>query len=166
MSSYQDKLATASATVRRKLFDHSVRMKGRLVSVSRFYVEEDLYGDEQRSLIRRSDVEMIIVYPPGEVPLQRFRKDATQAAVEETGTFFFDILPIEVFVQFKDNVEKGDFIFQVIKDENHNKMGILLQISNMFGSWDTELVWRKGWAAPYSGDVPPEVQTAINELLD
>lgn len=163
--SYQDRLASASAKVRRRLFDLDVKMKGRDVTVTRFFIEEDIYADERRTKISQSTVTMKIVYPQGEVPLQRFRTSASSPGAQETGLFFFDILPIEVYTQWADHVEIGDYIFQVIKDELGQKMGILLQIANMFGAWDTELVWRKGWAAPYNGDLPPEVKSAIDALL-
>lgn len=165
MSSYQDKLASASAGIRRKLFDHSVRMKGRAVEVTRFFVTEDIYGDERQAPISQASITAIIAYPPGEVPLQRFRYGAQSPAVEDTGTFFFDILPIEVYTRWVDRVELGDYLFQVIRDENGSKVGILLRVSNLFGSWDTELVWRKAWAAPYNGDLPADVRRAIDVLL-
>jgi hypothetical protein len=165
MSSYQDKLASASARVRRKLFDHSVLMKGRQVNVTRFYITEDIYADEQVTKISSSNVVAIIVYPPGEIPLQRFRTSDNTEKVDDTGTFFFDVLPIEIYTRWADNIEIGDLVLHVIKDENGKKMGILLKISNMFGAWDTELVWRKGWAAPFSGDVPEDVQASIDAQL-
>ena len=168
MASYQDKLASASARVRRKLFDHSVRMKGRQVSVLRFIVAEDIYADEQRTLISSGTIPAVLVYPHGEIPLQRFRAQTPslpQAVVQDSGLFLFDILPVEVYTQWADKVEIGDFIFQVIKDEVGNKIGILLRVANLFGSWSSELVWRKGWAAPYSGDIPAEVESAITKML-
>ena len=140
-------------------------MKGRLITVTRFFVQEDIYSDESRTMIHQDDIAMILVYPPGEIPLQRFRTGSGSAAVGDTGLFFYDILPIEVYAQFKDQVENGDYILQVIKDEVGNKIGILLKITNMFGAWDTELVWRKGWAAPESGDLPAEVLAAIQIKL-
>lgn len=140
-------------------------MKGRMINVTRFFVQEDIYSDESRSMIHQDDITMILVYPPGEIPLQRFRTGAGAAAVADTGLFFYDILPIEVYTQFKDQVEIGDYILQVIKDEVGHKIGILLKITNMFGAWDTELVWRKGWAAPESGDLPAEVLASIQNKL-
>ena len=165
MSSYQDKLASASARVRRKLFDHSVRMKGREVEVTRFFIEEDIYADERQTKISQQAFTVILAYPPGEVPMQRFRGSAASPAAQESGLFFFDILPIEVYTQWTNNIEIGDYLFQVIKDENGGKVGILLRIANVFGAWDTELVWRKAWAAPYNGDLPTEVQRAIDVML-
>ncbi len=165
MSSYQDKLATASSKIRRKLFDHSVQMKGREVEVTRFFVEEDIYADEVQTKISQSSITAIIVYPPGEVPLQRFRGSATSPAVDDSGTFFFDILPIEVYTRWTDRIEMGDYLFQIVKDENGDKIGILLKVSNMFGSWDTEIIWRKAWAAPYNGDLPTGMQQMIDTLL-
>jgi len=140
-------------------------MKGRQVNVTRFYVTEDIYADEHVTKISSSDVVMKIVYPPGEIPLQRFRKSGATEKVEDTGTFFFDILPIEVYTRWADNIEVGDLILHMIKDENSKKMGILLKVSNLFGAWDTELVWRKGWAAPFSGDVPDDVLASIDKML-
>jgi len=76
-----------------------------------------------------------------------------------------DIIPIDVLTQFAEKVEKGDYIFHIIKDEIGNKFGILLQLSEALGAVSTELVWKKHLASVYNGEVDPVIEQEIQKLL-
>ncbi len=163
----QDYLNNASAKVQRELFDLNIRVTGRELTGIRFYVTEDQYGDEETPVpLVSSDITAIVNFPPGEVPLYRFRKspvgDRSDTNVDDSGIFFYDIIPFEVYTQWKDKIEKGDFILFKVLDEVGGPMPILLRVANALGSFHTELIWRKLLCAPYNGQAPAEVQAYID----
>lgn len=170
MASIQGKLEKSNISARRKLFDNNVRLVGIEAELLRFKIVEDRYGDETVQNISQDSIVARISYP-GEIPLSRFRMDAVAGIpdsipdeVDETHTFFFEILPIELFVQWSDNVEKGDMLLHRVNDEHDNPIKIMLKVSELLGTFQTELLWRKAYCAPFNGIIPAEVQTIINEL--
>jgi hypothetical protein len=160
----QDSLTNASAKVQRRLFDLNIKLTGREVQGLRFYVaEEDKYGDENEIRhISSSPITAIVNFPPGDIPLYRLRGETSGADVDDSGLFFYDILPIEVYCQWQDKVEKGDFLVFSIQDENNKAMPVLLRFSNALGSFHTHLIWRKFMCAPYNGKAPVEIQNYID----
>lgn len=165
--SIQNKLSRSQANLKRKLFDNNVRLMGVESNVIRFHIEEDFYGDETISIISQNNMEIIIIYP-GEVPLSRFRYDQSNnndAGVDETNVFFFDILPIDAYVKWSDEIEKGDFIFHNLYDEKNNKIKILFRVAEVLGSFTTDITWRKVFLAPYNGIIPQDVRNALDAAL-
>jgi hypothetical protein len=170
--SLQKKLERSSVGLRRKLHDNNIRLAGIDITVTRFHIEEDMYGNEQSMTINHDDVEVVLVYP-SEIPLTRFRygegegdtTDQAQEQSDETHVFFFDILPIELHAKWSDNIEKGDLLFHTVLDEDRNKIPILLRVSNDLGAFQTTLLWRKYLCAPYNGIIPPEVQEILDQSM-
>lgn len=161
--SIQDQISRATRDVRYTLMDNNIYVKGRSIHVVRFQVTKDMYDDETVTFIKKDKIEVILNYP-GEIPLYRFSRNNYDQSVEDTGVFFFDILPIDIFTKWKDKVIKGDYIFHSLKDEEDNPIEILLKISEVVGRFDSErLIWRKGWCSPYNGAIPEELQEAIDE---
>jgi hypothetical protein len=163
----QDKIAGAFAKSKRKFYDLGVSLGGKQVEVLRFFVKEDRYGDETSSTLSSSSISVVVDYPPGEIPMNRFRTDALSGAdsIDSSGIFLFDILPIYVFSKFEDNVERGDLLVHFIKDDKGNKLCIVLQISDTLGKFTTEVVWKKQIAAPFNGKLPSEVQEYISDNM-
>lgn len=163
----QDYLSRASAKVQRSLFDLNIHVTGRELTGMRFYISEDQYGDESTPVpLVSSNITAVVNFPPGEVPLYRFRKapanTLADTSVDDTGIFFYDIIPFEVYTQWKDKIEKGDFLLFKVVDEVGGPMPVLLRVANALGSFHTELIWRKLLCAPYNGQAPDEVQAYID----
>ena len=170
MASIQEKLEKKNISARRKLFDNNIRLIGIEAEVVRLKIVENKYGDETLTRISQDKITVRINYP-GELPLDRFRSDdisgldgSIDDSVESSHTFFFEILPIEVFTQWDDYVEKGDLLLHRVNDERGNGIKILLKMSETLGTFQTELLWKKMYAAPYNGILPDEVTTIINSL--
>ena len=159
----QEKIEKYTSSTRRKLFDNQIRLSGIPFNGIHFYTEENKYGDTTVEVINHKSLEARIVYP-GEIPLSRFRLGSSAEEVDGTGVFFFDILPIEIYTKWTDNVEKEDILFHIIKDEQNNNIPILLKVSEIVGSIQTTLYWKKSLCAPYNGIVPDEVQAIIDSV--
>lgn len=157
------------ARAQRKLSDNLTHRLGRTLQIFKLNISEDFYGDENQKPIESVPITAIIKYPPGGVPLFRYRVNADATLqipeIQQTGIFLFDVLPIEAHFLFSDNVAKGDVLFHPFRDENQNNTGILLQISNAVGSFTTEVTWIKYLVAPYPGQVPDYIQTQIAQIL-
>jgi hypothetical protein len=169
MISPQEKFANSMARSQRKLSDNLVQRLGRTVQAFKLNIAEDIYGDENQDPIESVPLTLIIKYPPGGVPLFRYRVDQNATLqtpeVQQTGVFLFDVLPIEMHAKFVDNIAKGDILFHPFRDENQNNTGILLQVSNALGSFTTEVTWIKYLVAPYSGPILPEIQSQLTQIL-
>lgn len=157
----QEKIEKMTSSTRRKLHDNDVRLLGIPLKGIHIHVEQNRYGDVTHQLINHKSIEARIVYP-GEIPLSRFRLGSAAEEVDGTGVFFFDILPIELYTKWTDNIEKEDLLYHKIIDEHNNKIPILLKVSEIVGSIQTTLYWKKSLCAPYNGIVPPDIQAIID----
>ena len=163
--SIQSKLEKANIKSLYKLFDNQVTLMGKPSYVSRIRVERNKYGDDETyEFIAENDIEIIISYP-SEIPLNRFRTNANDTSIDTSSIYLFDILPIEGFAKFSSNIMKGDFILDIIEDENFGEMKILMRVSEEVGSTGSVgLVYRKLLLAPYNGEIYPELQSYIDSL--
>lgn len=167
MSLY-DKVNNACAGVTRKLMDYYIFIKGRRVETTRIGVDFDIWGDGDNISLSDDPMNAIIVFPPGELPLLRLREAGGMAeGVGESAVFFYDILPIEAYFQFKDRVEKGDVFYFSIEDESHNKIPIVLKVMDLAGGVTTQVVWRKFMCSPITSlhELPEDVQARVLEKI-
>lgn len=107
---------------------------------------------------------------PSEIPIDRFKyvdsaSQEERQTVSTTGTFFFEILPIEIFSRFEDKIETKDYIIHIAKDEYENKMAIVLQVTEQLGTIGRSLTWRKHFASPVKGKLPNALDLIVQELL-
>lgn len=164
MASIQEKIEKRNIGARRKLFDNGIRLIGIETNTVRLKIVEDKYGDETQTIVSQDNIVVRIVYPP-ELPIDRYRADFIPGdAVESSHTFFYEVLPIEVYSQWTDNIEKGDLLVHKVLDEQANPIKILLKMSETLATFQTEVFWKKMYAAPYNGVVPIEIQTIIDAL--
>lgn len=163
MDSLQDKISAKTALIQRALLDNAIRVTGRSVEVVRFKIQEDMYEDERRTTLSTGTITARIVYPPGGVPLYRATRDSLTQKPDDSGLFLFDVLPIELYARWTDNVEKGDIIFHSIQDESGAYMGMLLRISECIVKFSNSLIWRKFLCAPFSGQLDPELSDYLEE---
>ena len=149
MSLYNS-IASSSLKVKRRLFDNMVERLGRTTKVIRIQYKEDMYKDlTDVNALSTNEISVMFRFSE-DMPLDRFRLEETDY-VNDTRTFFFDILPIEVFTRIEDSIEKRDLLFFWFTDENNNKIPMLLQITETFGRFETGLVYKKLYAAPVYG---------------
>lgn len=169
----QDALNTKQDKLRRHLFDRNIELTGRQYEAIHITKQElDYYGDVLpggETLEDRLPVVLKINYPD-EVPLNRYRYVSSAASTERislegSGTFFFDVLPVEVFSKFTDNIETGDFLIHTAEDEVGNKIVCVLETSELLGSLGRSLVWKKHYASPFKGQLPQVVVDIVEELL-
>lgn len=164
--SIQQKLEKASLTARYKLFDNQIKLVGKSSLVSRFKIERNQYEDDiVVESVKEDTVEVTIVYP-AEIPISRLRNNNFNSIPDgQTNIYLFDVLPIDVYVKWTDNIIKGDFLLDIIKDENGNSIKILLKISEeLFTPGSYGIVYRKLWAALYNGEIPVELQQTISQI--
>jgi hypothetical protein len=145
----------------RKLSDYHVFTQGRKTECTRLTKINDVWGNADADTISVSQIQAIFIFPPGEMPLIRLRAGAgTQAQVQATGLYFYDILPVEVYVRWEDKIETGDVIYFFAKDENGNKMPIVFKVLDQKGAFSSQLIWRKMICSPITNidtEIPPDL---------
>ena len=161
--SIQSKLAKVHSGLMRKLFDYQIGLIGSDVKVIRLKITENQYLDETIEVISDDLIELKLVLPT-EIPLYRLRGEAQDVIDEKSGLFLYDILPIEGYSKFTDNIEKFDILIKKMKDENSSTdpMLMILRVTEPVGSFNVdELVWKKFYCAPYNLTLTTEMQTII-----
>ena len=165
MATLQEDFELGLIQGKRTVYDLNISRVGVTAYLFRYKFTKDKHGDNTEIKFVSSDtIECIIKYPP-DVPLFRNRA-ATGEAIVSSGVFLYDIMPIDVYFKFTDNVEKGDYLVHVIRDSLDNKDIIMLQVADVVGSFHTRIVQRKGIVAPYNGLLTDELTTKIDELLE
>ena len=153
----------------RKLSDYHIFTQGRKTECTRISSNPDIWGNDDGTTISTSSIPVIFSFPPGEIPLIRLRSGkGTQAEVQSTGLFFYDILPTECYSRWEDSLENGDVIYFWATDENGNKMPVVFKILEQKGSFTSQLIWRKYIAAPITNidtEIPKELaQRLLDEI--
>jgi hypothetical protein len=163
-----DKINNSGAGRTRKLMDYFIFTKGRRVEMARIGYDTDFWGNEAPTALSQDPITAIILFPPGELPLIRIREgQGMSERAGESAVFFYDILPVEAYFQFKDRIEKGDVFFFTVEDEARNKMPIVLKVVDSAGAVTTQLVWRKFLCSPVTGlqELPEDVQAKVLEKV-
>jgi hypothetical protein len=163
-----DKVNNSRAGVVRKLMDYHVSVRGRKVEMIRIGVDADFWGNADLNPLSENTITAIVNFPPGELPLLRLRGAQGMAeGVTRSGTFFYDILPIEAFFSFKDRIERHDVFYFTVADEAQNPMPIVLKVMDSVGGVTTQLVWRKFMCSPITGlqELPEDVQARLLERI-
>jgi hypothetical protein len=150
----------------RKLSDYHIFVGGRHTECTRLSRNTDVWGNDQLETISVSSVPVIFIFPPGEMPLIRIRAgNGTQAEVQSSNLYFYDILPVEIYTRWEDNIENGDVIYFWAGDENGNKMPVVFKILDQKGAFSSQLIWRKYLAAPITNIETEVPQDLADRLL-
>jgi hypothetical protein len=156
-----NKINNWTARAIRKLSDYHIFVNGRKTECARLTKINDVWGNADAETISVSQVQAVFVFPPGEMPLIRLRAGrGSQAEVQSSGLFFYDILPVEIYVRWEDRVETGDVLCFFSLDENGNKMPVVFKILGQKGAFSSQLIWRKMIAAPITSidqEIPPDL---------
>jgi hypothetical protein len=149
----------------RKLSDYHIFVAGRRTECTRLSRNTDVWGNDNLETISVSSIPVIFIFPPGEMPLIRLRAgNGTQAEVQSSNLFFYDILPIECYTRWGDTIENGDVIYFWAGDENGNKMPVVFKILEQKGAFSSQLIWRKYLAAPITS-LDTEIPTDLRDRL-
>jgi len=166
MSGAYEKINNWNSRSIRKLNDYHLLIAGRKAECTRLALKKDVWGNTDIEPISTSQIQAIFVFPPGEMPLIRLRDGkGTQAQVQSSTLYFYDILPCEIYVRWQDQIENGDILFFFVLDENGNKMPIVFKILDQKGAVSSQLIWRKLIAAPVTSLEPTEVPSDLKERL-
>lgn len=149
MSVYES-LARASLKVKRRLFDYNISIVGKEVRAILIHQTEDIYHDFSDPEILETKPITAVINFPSEVPLERYRLGG-KISTNATRTYFYEVLPIEIFVKLEEHMEVDDFLFFFLEDEQNNKIPHLFQLTDTFGKFDIGMYWRKYYGAPYNG---------------
>ena len=154
----------------RKLSDYHIFTQGRKTECTRIAVKKDVWGNADTEAISVSQIQAVFIFPPGEMPLIRLRAGkGTQSQVQSTGLFFYDILPVEVYVRWEDEIEINDIIYFYALDEKGNKMPIVFKILDQKGAFSSQLIWRKLISAPITNldqEVPPDLKERLLAMVN
>ena len=152
MSSIQSKIDRKTAALRRKLFDNSISLMGSDVQCTRLKTSKNMYGDVETLTIITDDTIVAVISIPTDIPLTRLRGDAVDDVNDSSNVFFYDILPIDVYTKWSDNIERDDILIFEIFDEFDAPLQIVLKISEVVTKFKQSIVWKRSLAAPYNGD--------------
>jgi len=163
-----DKINNSQVGVARKLFDYHVFTGGRTVETTRLGCDSDIWGNEELKALSQEKITAIVHFPPGEIPFLRFREAGGMS--EEVGSsslYFYDVLPIEAYFQFKDRIERQDIFYFTIEDEQNNKLPVIFKIVDIAGSFSTGVVWKKFICSPITSleELPENVRGRVLEKI-
>ncbi len=168
--SIQDSLSSAFVDWKRRIRDYSISNAGFQGQVIRVKVTENMYGDEDITVIDSSIINVTLDIPD-EIPLNRLRKDVvTPTQIQTQNTHLYDILPIRGQARFEDYVEEGDFLIHKIYDKGKDvdtPYLWILRVSELLGSiFIRHLTHINFYCSPYMGALPQKVQDIIETFED
>lgn len=164
----QDKIIKSQIGATHSLRDYKISQMGFEGQVIRLKVEENRYGDETIEIIN-DDVITLSLDLPDEIPQTRMRQDVTQEVAQTDSFFFYDILPIEGFSAFDDNIEQGDILIIKMFDgvSDNYPFLLVLRVSEIIGTVSLRyLTSRKFYCAPHNIALPEAVQEIIDNYKD
>jgi hypothetical protein len=165
MNGAYNKINDWTARAIRKLSDYHIFTQGRRSECTRLTKITDIWGNADAETISVSQIQAIFVFPPGEMPLIRLRaRKGTQAEVQASGLYFYDILPVEIYVRWEDRIEVNDVLYFYAGDENGNKIPVVFKILDQKGAFSSQLIWRKLLAAPVT-NIDTEIPSDLAERL-
>ena len=161
----QDRLAQASLGLKRKMYDFAVEQNGTAMPVIRVKVERDMYG-QGRTQVIDNGTQTIYLDMPSELPMSRMRKSILDPVAESQSVFFYDVLPVDGYAKFENNVEKDDYLIGVFEMES-DYWYFIFQVTEILGNLvQRKVTWKKFQCAPYSGKLPSEVAPIVDLHLD
>lgn len=152
MSTIQTKLDRKTAALRRKLFDNSISLMGQELKCVRLKTAKNIYGDVETLVVINDDVVTAVIKIPSDIPFSRLRGDVVDEVNDSSTVFFYDILPIDIYSQWADNIEKDDILIFEIFDEKDEPLQIILKVSDSVTKFKQSIVWKRSLGAPYNGD--------------
>lgn len=166
--SLQDKIIKSQINANHTLRDYKISQMGFEGQVIRLKTVENMYGDESIEIIN-DDIVTLSLDLPDEIPQTRMRTDVTQAIAETESWFFYDVLPIEGYSAYDDNIEKGDLLVVKIYDSGIDvtPFYLVLRVSEIIGTISLRyMTSRKFYCSPHNMALPEAVQQIIDNYKD
>ena len=171
--SFQSKLAKKVAPYQRKITDFHIEQLGSEVELTRVSIIENKYHDKEFSITSSGSVAGIINYPDSELPILFNSSDNTD---NSTSIHMYNLLPIEGFFKFENNLNKGDILLQKIKVNPTGDVAVssnfrimMLQVVDVIGKASLEVTYLKYHLAPITLSIDnglPALQPIIDSLLN
>lgn len=161
--SIQTKLENSAISAKRKLYDNSIRIHGQEVYGLRLQVTQDKYGDDDGTpnIVGQSEITIYMDYLNLEIPLNRYRLDTIDETIDSESIYLFEVIPIEAYIKWEDEVEKGDLLVLVLKD-NAIDIPIVFRVSDQTGRLQKNVLYQKYNIAPYNpSNIDATVKAAI-----
>lgn len=170
---FQEKLEKAALKANKKIFDNNIRITGQEIQILRLRTTENIYGDDETIEIVKDGLIDVVIDLPVDIPLSRYRGNASTEANKE-GIFLFDIIPIFIYYQWtpKDdstikngNIEQGDYLIYIVNDDSI-KIPIIFRVTEILGSMRKNMIYRKARIAPYNGQLETMIQNKISDYIN
>ena len=171
--SFQGKLAKKTSPFIRKVSDFHIEQLGTEIELTRVTIVEDKYHDKEFTISSSGKVTGIINYPDSEMPILFNSTDNTN---NSTTIHMYDLLPIEGFFKFENNLNKGDILLQKIKVNptgditvSSNFRIMMLQVVDVIGKASLEVTYLKYHLAPITLSIStglPALQPIIDAMLE
>jgi hypothetical protein len=175
-NSIVDQISEKLSPVIRKLNDfHITTLLGTECKILRITkTVPDVMGETQES-VATYVLDNVIIKHPYASNVQMFESYSDIQKQVNTGSLdIWDVLPIEMKVPLSGNIEtesvaikRGDIIVEIIKDENGNKIPLVMECTKLFGSLFIKNVVNKKYELTlYRGILSSSIREAVNTFVN
>lgn len=161
--SIQDKISANTYEWKQKIFDTHIEYLGNEVKALNFDITEiNHYGDTELTISTDNQITAIIDFPNNEVPITFDTGNQS-----EEHFHLYDVLPIEGYFKFEDNIKVKDIIVLKIQISPSNTQLVSLQVLEPIVRAMKYVTWQKFRLAPYTFNIDkyPEIQTIFDNYL-
>ena len=171
-----DSLSEKLSPVLRKLNDFNIKtLLGTECKILRITkTVADVMGETQES-VASYILNNVIIKHPYASNVQMFETyDGINQQVNQGSIDIWDLLPIQLKVPLSGNIDeeaiaikRGDIIVEIIKDENGNKIPLIMECTKLFGSLFVKQVINKQYELTlYRGILSSSIREAINTFVN
>jgi hypothetical protein len=161
------RLALKQSKLKRKLVDNLMSHGGYTGKVLKLSISEDRYHDEEVSFNPDKDIKFVtavIEFPNKEIPI--FNTEGYTKGIN-----IYDLLPINAYFKFSDNIKKGDIIIikYLLSPDNPKDYKLnILQIVESLGLFSNVMLMNKFHVAPFQLDIEhyPDVMEQVANWED
>lgn len=168
MASIQERLENSSFTIKQKLYDNHIRLKGQEIKAIRIFATMDKYGDDETSsIISDNTITAYIDMLNLEIPLNRYRLDSIHGTVDSESIYLIEALPVDLYVKWADEVSTGDILVLLLKDRYDNlEIPVVWRVSDQTGRFQKNLLYKKFSIALWNpSNIDPDVRTLITNYI-
>jgi len=165
--SFQTRSSRKLRNLRKKLIDNKMKRIGLDLELFVLSVENNKYEDETKiELLDTRTVFGYIDYPGEEIPItNKFGNNSSTL-----GFHLYDILPIEFYCRWEDNINISDIIIHKILMPDDTMKAITLQVVDRVARADADFIFQKFILAPYTFDMNnienSELKNAIEDYVN
>jgi len=164
--SLQDRIAQSQIEARNRLHDYMISQVGTETKVVRLVATRNFEGDFTDLEIVSHNLLTLRMVVPDDIPLTRLRKSLLEETASTENVFFYDILPIEIYCKYTDNVEKDDILIRKLKRGDESFYHVI-QVTETLGNFSGNyLTLQRYQTAPYTAPLTEEVQDIIDSYKE